>query len=65
MEMDDRDFVQRQEAEALKAQIRQIREELTRRTAAPTVIITDFPAGSLGARYGSIGQRFNQVAKPE
>jgi hypothetical protein len=74
MEMDDTDFAHRQETEILKTQIRQIREELARRTTEPTVLITDFPAGSLGARFGSIGQRFNQkkvatsrddVAKPK
>jgi hypothetical protein len=74
MEMDDTDFAHRQETEILKTQIQQIRAELARRTAETTVIITDFPEGSLGARFGSIGQRFNQkkvatsrddVAKPK
>ena len=63
MEMDDNDFIHRQETEILKAQIQQIREELARRTTEPAVIATDFPSGSLGARYGSIGLRFNQVGK--
>lgn len=63
MEMDDTDFAHRQETEILKAQIRQIREELARRTTEPAVIITDFPSGSLGARYGSIGLRFNNSKK--
>lgn len=61
--MDDNDFIHRQETEILKAQIQQIRAELTRRTTEPAVIATDFPSGTLGARYGSIGLRFNQVGK--
>jgi hypothetical protein len=69
MEMDNNHLLQRellkerQKAALLSQEIRNIREGLAGRTRLTTETLSEFPAGSLGQKYGTIGVNYKTIKR--
>lgn len=52
---------ERQKTEILAQEIRSIRQRLEASTRISATTVSDFPSGSLGEKYGTIGARYKSV----